>query len=1285
MKTTLFQKLRAVWILAALVFSFHARGQVTISDLGAGVTPTPGAYDIFQLSTNGEAVQPDGLNYTTDNGPANDLWAGQTFTTGSNCAGYTLNSIAIYTAGLTNSAGYATSQLYNLYVFVYSGFIYNGIGSFQATGSFVDGDWVRWDGLASSGLTLLPNTQYAFVFGRDPSGQGSVALGNASVNPYSGGELILMSASGGAPVTGSSHGYDATFDIGLTPIAQAPTITVDPSSESLQVYPGHQVFFNVGVCPSAAPLAYQWILNGTTVLTDGGQISGSQTATLTIAGVVATNGGSYSVIVSNSSGSVPSGSATLTVLSRPAAATYAAMVLSNNPIAYYRLNEIAGPIAYEFINGANGTYQQAALVGQPGLPNPPYLGFETTNLSVGCDNTQVGSWTAAPFGSLGVSNVTFTCWVKPIGTQNYRSGLIFDRSGIGGSGAGLGTVFNPPSLNYTWNNNNNQTYYFEPSNMAIPTNVWSLCAVAISPTNAVLYVLNQNGFNAATNSIPHTPDTVSNQWEIGNDANAADSSGTFNGDIGEVAIFTNSLSFQQMQALFQAGYSANMAPPTISVQPVPELLLAGRMAKFSVTSASLGAQTYRWLFNGTPLSDGSSISGSATSALYIQNVQSTNVGSYSVIVANQGGSTTSSNAMLSLAPSISTAYEAAMTSLNPVGYWRLNEASGATYAFDTWGGFTGTYGSAAVEGQAGPEAPTFPGFEASNDSVQISAVANSEVAVPPLQLNTNCVTITAWVYPTSSETGSAGIVYCRSPSSSEAAGLTCGTSGGTHIGYTWHNDVNTYHWVPSLTVPLNMWSFCALVIEPTRATIYVYNTQSTAPGAVCCAVNYYTHIVQTFNYTTYIGTDIGTANGGRAYKGDIDEVGIFNRALASSDIANLYTTATGTPLAPSIVLQPQATGVYSGGTAKLAVNALGGSGTPVYQWLFNGVNVTNGYGISGANTATLTITNAGAVNVGNYSVIVANGSGSVTSAPAILTVGAVASAYESAVLALRPLAYYRLDETNGSIIASDYAGGFDGTYNAAAVAGAAGLPNPPFEGLQMTNAAVQLTKSVANSFVNVPFGPLGIPNVTIMCWCYPMGGAQVNKATLVFSRSVPPGAGGLQYYGTTQLGYTWNQNNANTYHFATGPVVHSNTWSMCAMVISPTNCVLYVFDVTNGLQSATNAIAHSADGFGYPGLWEIGNDSSIANGGGTFNGMISQVAVFPTSLTSSQLLNLCSVAVSSKLTIQKNGTNVSMVWPLGTLQEAPVITGPWTGVTTNSPYTNSPTGNTNQFYRVRVP
>jgi hypothetical protein len=1282
MKTSFPATLRAsIWIMAALALSFSVTGQVTFSDLGPGVAPTPGAYDISQLSTNGEALQPDGLNYTTENGPLNDLWAGQTFTTGSNCAGYVLNAIAIYTAGLNNGSGYSTSQAHDLYLFAYSGFIYNPVAYFQAVGSFADGDWVRWDGLAASAPILSPNTQYAFAFGRDAAGQGFATLGNAGGNLYSGGELALIPAEGGAPVVGSSHSYDATFDIGLTPVAQAPSFTNDLASESLQVYPGRQAVFSAGVCPSAAPLSYQWMWNGTTALVDGAKFSGSQTATLSITGVAATNAGSYSVTVSNASGSVTSGSAILSVLSLPAANTYAAAVLSNSPIAYYRLNETVGPTAYEFINGANGTYQGAALVGQTGVANPPYLGFETTNLAVGCDNTQVGSWTLAPFGSLGVSNVTFTCWVRPTGIQNGRSGLIFERSSVyTGGGGGLATRYDPPKLSYTWNNNNSSTFYFDAPNMFIPTNMWSLCGMAISPTQAVLYVLSLNGFNAATNVIAHTPDTFPNTWEIGNDAQSADSSHTFNGNIDEVAIFTNALSYQQMVTLFQAGYAASMAPPTISVQPAPESLFPGGTARFSVTAGGLGTLTYRWLFNGTPLSDGNGISGSTNAALVIKNVGSANTGTYSVIVANAGGSTNSSGVMLSLA-TITTAYEAVMTNLNPVGYWRFNEAPGATYAFDCWGGFTATYGSAATNAQPGPQAPTFAGFEAANDSVQTINVMNSWVIVPPLQLNTNTVTIAAWVYPTASELGSAAIVYCRGGDT--VSGLTCTGSGGTHIGYTWNNALNTYRWLPPLSTPLNMWSFCVMVAEPTRTTIYVFNPNTTVPGAINSAVNLITNVVQSFNYSTYIGCDIYTAPA-RNFKGNIDEVAIFNRALSSSEITRLYTTATGTPLAPSIQLQPQATGVYSAGTAQLTVLA-DGSGPLSYQWQFNGVNLSNGNGISGADMATLSVSNATAVSAGTYSVIVTNASGSVTSAPAALTVGTVTSAYESALVALGPLAYYRLNETNGSVIANDYAGGFDGTYGAAAVAGVEGLPNSLFQGLETTNMAVQLPALVTNSFVTAPFGPLAFPNVTILCWCYPMG-TQPSRASLVFTRGAPAGAGGLQYFSTApNLSYTWNNNANTTYNWNSGLAVPTNSWSMCAMVISPSSCVLYVFNATNGFRSATNAIAHTPDQFGYPGIWRIGDDSSINNGGHGFIGKIDEVAVVPKSLTRSQLLNLYNVATSPTLTIQRSGTNLIMTWALGTLQSAPAVTGPWASVSASSPYTVTPTGVSQQFFRITIP
>ena len=56
-----------------------------------------------------------------------------------------------------------------------------------------------------------------------------------------------------------------------------------------------------------------------------------------------------------------------------------------------------------------------------------------------------------------------------------------------------------------------------------------------------------------------------------------------------------------------------------------------------------------------------------------------------------------------------------------------------------------------------------------------------------------------------------------------------------------------------------------------------------------------------------------------------------------------------------------------------------------YQWLFNGSDLS-GANVSGATTATLTITNISAVQAGNYTVNVTNGFGTQTSVTAVLTV-----------------------------------------------------------------------------------------------------------------------------------------------------------------------------------------------------------------------------------------------------------------------------------------------------------
>ena len=187
----------------------------TLTDIGTAA-PSPGTNDIFQLSTNGNTAypnKPDGINYYTDNNPP----PGQTFTTGTNAMN--LVSAAIRTAGLDSGGGYGTptnTPTYYLSIYSMSGSTATLLVTVSAPNpGFTDGDWLQWSGLY---VPLATNQTYAYAFGRQPSGGGYAALAVAT-NVFAGGEMALIPTNGGAITTGSSHKFDAVFDLGLQPVS----------------------------------------------------------------------------------------------------------------------------------------------------------------------------------------------------------------------------------------------------------------------------------------------------------------------------------------------------------------------------------------------------------------------------------------------------------------------------------------------------------------------------------------------------------------------------------------------------------------------------------------------------------------------------------------------------------------------------------------------------------------------------------------------------------------------------------------------------------------------------------------------------------------------------------------------------------------------------------------------------------------------------------------------------------------------------------------------------------
>jgi uncharacterized repeat protein (TIGR03803 family) len=116
---------------------------------------------------------------------------------------------------------------------------------------------------------------------------------------------------------------------------------------------------------------------------------------------------------------------------------------------------------------------------------------------------------------------------------------------------------------------------------------------------------------------------------------------------------------------------------------------------------------------------------------------------------------------------------------------------------------------------------------------------------------------------------------------------------------------------------------------------------------------------------------------------------VSNLAGAVSSVGASLIVLTGQP--PVVISQASSQTVLPGAPAAFTVMAAGDPPFS-YFWQLNGTNLTDGGGISGSASNTLTLSPTTDVSAGNYSVLITNSFGSVTSAVAVLNVTAVTKA-----------------------------------------------------------------------------------------------------------------------------------------------------------------------------------------------------------------------------------------------------------------------------------------------------
>ncbi len=711
----------------------------------------------------------------------------------------------------------------------------------------------------------------------------------------------------------------ATSNVAALTVNSTAAISSNPAAAT--VCAGQTASFTLGTTGSG--ITYQWKKGGT-ALTDGGAISGALTSVLTITGTTSADAGSYSCTINNTcSGILNSTSATLTIQDLPAITTQPSDVtICGSANVNFTIVATGTTITYQWKKGGVALSDGGAI-----------SGATTASLSINpAIAADAGAYTCTVSGAC-TPAVTSNAANLAVGSVATITSQPSDKTVCIGSTTTLTIVVSGTGISYQWQKNG-------------------------------VDLVNDSKISGATTASL----TIANIVASDADTYTCKTGNTCSGFIVSSAatITVNTL-------------------PVINTQPMNVSVCTGAAANFSVSASGTGI-TYQWKKDGVALSDGANITGATTNALSILSASVSDDGTYTCEVtgtctpkAVSNGATLSVGAgttivsqptSKSVCTGNSTVFVCSATGGTITYQWQkdgVDLVDGATISGSTTGTLTISNASAADAGS----------YQCIVSSL-CSSTINSSVAT----LTVNASTIIS--------SQPADVTVCSgSPASFSVA------ASGSSLGYQWKLAGNpiagatnsTYSITATTTADAGSYtcditSLCTLVTTST-ATLVVNSSISIVSEPVassaCTGDNITLAVTMSGAVTTYQwqkdGVDLvdgGNVSGATTSSLDIN-------SLSSSDEANYTCVMTATcggtittsgaqvtlSTAPVISSQPTNQLVCVGQTLVLSLTVTNPSGV-IYQWQKDGIDLVDGGTISGATTATLTITSATNADAGNY-------------------------------------------------------------------------------------------------------------------------------------------------------------------------------------------------------------------------------------------------------------------------------------------------------------------------------